>query len=557
MNRHTQTCGRNGRDSAASGEDTPDTATAPNDRCDRTGEPSIAALASLPVAVAVFAACHEPASTLTDLEWRSANPAAELLLGAGPLPGRRLRADATDTACPALFATLADALHGPVERTVAARRGSTPVRWRVAAAPAPGGLCATLSDLGPVALSPAEAQPETQARAVADTLAETLAGALEHSAESFALFDREDRLVHANGRLGTDLPTLVDRLVPGVPFEELARRFAETDPRLTTAQDRAAWMHARLERHRRMDTPVVVPLHDGRWLLSREHAVPGGVLVHYTDVTALKRTEDRLRLRETEAQAARGEADSAKRAKAAFLAQMSHELRTPLNAVLGFSEMLLSEPFGPLGNPRYRSYAGDIRDAGTHLLALIDDILELSRLDGGLTPLVEDGVDLDALSRHVVTALQEAAREGGVTLRRDVPPDLPLLRGDVQALTRMLTNLLSNAVAHTRPGGLVMLTAQLMPDGGIAMMVADTGIGIPSADLPHILHPFEAPDSSIARHSRGSGLGLPVVKQLVEMHGGRLELTSEPDVGTAAVLVFPAARSLPRDRGRPLPLPPV
>ena len=218
--------------------------------------------------------------------------------------------------------------------------------------------------------------------------------------------------------------------------------------------------------------------------------------------------------------------------------------------------MLLSEPFGPLGNPRYRSYVGDIRDAGSHLLALIDDILELSRLDGTMT-MAEEGVDLDLLSLKIAAALQEVAAEGEVRLRRDVPADLPLLQGDAQALTRMLTNLLSNAVTHTRPGGEVVLTAQLMPDGGIGLMVADTGIGIPTAELPRILHPFELQDSTIARNSRGTGLGLPIVKRLAEMHGGRLELTSEPGVGTAAVLVFPAGRSLPRDRCRPAPLPPV
>ncbi|CAO3419829.1 Two-component system sensor histidine kinase [Azospirillum endophyticum] len=499
----------------------------------------------LPDAVALFRAHRDRTGMLTDLEWQSANPAAERLLGVPRLAGRRLRGGGTDAACPDLFTTLAAALHGPVQRIVAARRGTTPVRWRVTAGPAPGGVSAVLTDLGPDIPS------------VTELSAETLAAALEHSAESFAVFDHEDRLVHANGRLKKDLPTLADLLVPGVRFEDLAHSFALTDPRLTTEAERAAWLAARLERHRRLEPPAMLPLPDGRWLLSREHAVPGGVLVHYTDVTAQKLNEERLRIREAEAHAARSEAESASRAKSAFLAQMSHELRTPLNAVLGFSEMLLSEAFGPLGNPRYRSYAGDIRDAGSHLLALIDDILELSRLDSGGMPMAEEGVDLEALSLQVVSALEEAAAEGDVRMRREVPPALPLLQGDAQALTQMLTNLLSNAVTHTRPGGEVVLTGHLMPDGGIGLMVADTGVGIPTADLPRILHPLEPTDSTIARNSRGTGLGLPIVKRLVEMHGGRLELTSQPGVGTAVVLVFPASRSLPRGRCRPAPLPPV
>ena len=532
MECETQTCADAERDGTAAGK-------LPS------ADSSLVAMLQLPDAVALFKAHRDCTGTLTDLEWLSANPAAERLMGIAPLTGRRLRAGGIDATCPGLFATLTDALHGPVERTVAARRATTPLRWRVSAGPVAGGVCAVLTDLG----------PETPT--VAEALAESLTAALEHSAESFALFDHEDRLVHANGRLKRDLPDLADRLVPGVPFAELAHRFALTDPRLTTDEERSVWIAARLERHRRLEPPVVVPLADGRWLLNREHAVPGGVLVHYTDVTTLKLNEERLRIRETEARAARAEAESASRAKSAFLAQMSHELRTPLNAVLGFSEMLLSEAFGPLGNPRYRSYAGDIRDAGTHLLALIDDILELSRLDGGGMPMAEEGVDLDALSLRVVSALQEAAKEGCVQLRREVPADLALLQGDAQSLTQMLTNLLSNAVTHTRPGGEVMLTAHMMPDGGIGLMVADTGVGIPSAELPRILHPFEPPDSTIARNSRGTGLGLPIVKRLVEMHGGRMELTSQPGVGTAVVLVFPADRSLPRDRCRPASLPPV
>ena len=528
----TQTCADSGRDRTMAEEFPP-------------VDPLLSAMLQLPDAVALLKAHHDCTGALTDLEWLSANPAAERLLGITPLAGRRLRGGGTDAACPGLFAALADALHGSVERTVAARRGATSVRWRVAAGPAPGGLCTVLTDLG----------PETPT--LAEALAESLTAALEHSAESFALFDHADRLVHANGRLKRDLPDLADQLVPGISFEELARRFALADPRLTTEEERSAWVAERLERHRRLEPPVVVPLPDGRWLLSREHAVPGGVLVHYTDVTTLKLNEERLRIRETEARAARAEAESASRAKSAFLAQMSHELRTPLNAVLGFSEMLLTEPFGPLGNPRYRSYATDIRDAGTHLLALIDDILELSRLDSGGMPMAEEGVDLDTLSLRVVSALQEVAREGDVRMRREVPATLPLLQGDAQALTQMLTNLLSNAVTHTRPGGEVVLTAHLMPEGGIGLMVADTGVGIPTAELPRILHPFEPSDSTIARNSRGTGLGLPIVKRLVEMHGGRMELTSEPGVGTAVVLVFPADRSLPRDRCRPAPLPPV
>lgn len=514
-------------------------------------DPAAATLALLPDAAGLLAALHDTEGALVDLVWRSANTAAERLLGVGPLVGRRLRGDATDAACPGLFALFAMAFHQPVDQTVAAVRAAPPgsgdglpVRWRVAATPIPGGLCATLADLGPVT-APLPA-----------SLAETLAGALEHSAEGVALFGADGRLIHANGRLKHVLPNLADLLVPGVPFEALVRRYAQTDPDLTTPAERERWIADRLDRHRRRAAPMVVPIHDGRWLLVNEHAVNGGVLVVYTDITMMKRTEERLRAREAEARAARREAENANRAKSGFLAQISHELRTPLNAVLGFSELLLSEAFGPLGSPRYRSYAGDIRDAGTHLLALIDDILALSSVDAGQAPMTDEGVDLDVLSTAIVASLEGEAAAGRVTLRRDVSADLPLLLGDAEAIGRMLANLLANAVTFTPPGGEVMVTAQLMPDGGIGLMVADTGVGIPAADLPRIVEPFERLDSEIARPSSGTGLGLPIVKRLVERHGGRLEVTSEPGTGTSAILVFPASRTLPRDLPPPSRLSP-
>ncbi|MBP2298234.1 sensor histidine kinase [Azospirillum picis] len=360
-----------------------------------------AALAFLPDAAGVLSAYHDSTGAVVDLMWQAANPAAERLLGTGPLAGRRLHGDSTDSACPALFSILVDALRRPVERTVTARRGVTPMRWRVSATPVqsgptPAALCVTLVDLGP--------------------------------------------------------------------------------------------------------TPV--PAHRA--------------------------------------------AESADKVKREFLAQVSHELRTPLNAILGFSELLLSEPFGPLGSPRYRGYATDIREAGSHLLALVDDLLELSNIDAGRATLAEDAIDLAVLSRQVMGSLEPSAAEGHVTLHRDVPADLPLLRGDASAIGQMLTNLLSNAVTFTPPGGRAVLTARVMPDGGIGLMVADTGVGIPVDDLSRVLQPFERSDSTIARNSKGVGLGLPIVKRLVEIHEGRLELISETGSGTSAVLVFPASRSLPR-----------
>ena len=502
---------------------------------------SAAALALLPDAVGVLAALFGTDGTVVDFEWRLANPAAEALMGCGGLAGLRLRGDRTDQRCPGMFGELAAAMHGPATRMLAAEAGGARRRWRLSASPFPGGVCATLVDLG----------TDTPSMTAPLTLAP------EHGTGSFALFDAADRLVHATGRLKEFLPELADQLVPGIPFETLVRCSARLDSTLPTNAERAPWIAARLASHRRSDKPFTLQLQDGRWLLVSEHGIAdGGVLVLYADVTPLKHDEERIRAREAEARAARREAERANRAKSEFLAHMSHELRTPLNAVLGFSELLMSEAFGPLGNPRYHAYVTDIRDSGAHLLALIDDILDLSRIEAGRMPMSDEGVDLADLSIQVLTMLQGKASETGVTLHTDVPGDLPMLLGDRRSIRQMLLNLLSNAVKFTPSGGKAMLTAAVTPDGGIGIMVSDTGAGIPAADLARVLEPFERVDATIARTTEGTGLGLPIVKRLVELHGGRLELTSEPDAGTSVVLIFPASRRLPRGLCPPLPLSP-
>ncbi|MBP2313237.1 sensor histidine kinase [Azospirillum soli] len=260
-----------------------------------------------------------------------------------------------------------------------------------------------------------------------------------------------------------------------------------------------------------------------------------------------------LRARETEARAARREAERASRAKSEFLAHMSHELRTPLNAVLGFAELLLDETFGPLGSARYRAYAEDIHQSGAHLLALINDILDLSRIEAGRMELREEGVDVAETARQTTAMVAEQAIERGVILASDLSDDMPLLLGDSRALKQMLLNLLSNAIKFTPAGGQVLLTASQLPDGGIGLMVADTGVGIAEENIARVLEPFGRGDIATARQSEGTGLGLPIVKRLMELHGGRLDLASEPGVGTTAILIFPAERGIPRTAIAPFP----
>jgi len=243
-----------------------------------------------------------------------------------------------------------------------------------------------------------------------------------------------------------------------------------------------------------------------------------------------------------EREAAREQAEAASRAKSAFLATMSHELRTPLNAVIGFSEMMQNEVFGKLGDQRYRAYADDIFNSGTHLLGIINDVLDLSKTESGKLELDEHVFDLsDAV--HSVSGMFESRLCGaGLTLTTELPADLPLLRGDERKTRQMLFNLLGNAIKFTPSGGQIGLSVKLDTEHGVAITITDTGIGIAEADLGRVLEPFEQADTSLARKHDGTGLGLPLVKAMIELHGGRLELKSRLGMGTEAKIVFPADR---------------
>lgn len=242
-------------------------------------------------------------------------------------------------------------------------------------------------------------------------------------------------------------------------------------------------------------------------------------------------------------------AEQMSRAKSEFLATMSHELRTPLNAVIGFSELIMSEAFGTVG-PRYVSYARDIHTSGTHLLDIINDILDLSKIEAGKMELSEEAVDLGRLVDASLRLVQGRASESGVKLSSNVPVDLPPLRADARALKQILINLLSNAIKFTPDGGAVTLSAGLGSDNVMTLSIADTGIGMRPEDIPRALEPFAQIESSLTRRFEGTGLGLPLCKRLVELHGASLELTSALGVGTTATVRFPVSRLMPREPRR-------
>lgn len=253
--------------------------------------------------------------------------------------------------------------------------------------------------------------------------------------------------------------------------------------------------------------------------------------------------EKALRIRAEELTKALDQAEAADRAKSAFLAAMSHELRTPLNAIIGFSEVMQHEIAGAL-NERYKEYAGDIHRSGIHLKNVINDILDLSKVVVGALTLREAPVALSSLVENCTRIISPMATTGQVTLTCTLAPDLPVLQADETRLQQTILNLLSNAVKFTHPLGEVGLDIAREHDGGVAIAITDTGIGMSQEDIVIALEPFRQIDSALSRRYEGTGLGLPLAKAFIELHGGALKIDSTPNVGTTVRLLLPPSRCM-------------
>ncbi len=239
---------------------------------------------------------------------------------------------------------------------------------------------------------------------------------------------------------------------------------------------------------------------------------------------------------------ARNRAEAANIAKSRFLAQMSHELRTPLNAILGFSEVMNNEIFGPHSVPTYKEYCNDIHNSGVHLLNLINEILDLSRIEAGRLELNEEPVSLLAVVEDCNRLLTLRAKNRGITIHEVFEPDLPRLWADERAIRQICLNLLSNAIKFTPQGGEIWLKVGWTASGGQYMTVKDTGPGIPEEEIPIVLASFGQGSNSIKSAEQGAGLGLPIAKSLVDLHGGTFSLKSKLRIGTEVIVTFPPER---------------
>ena len=363
-----------------------------------------------------------------------------------------------------------------------------------------------------------------------------LSEAIESFSEGFSLFDKDDRLVMCNTRFREMHPPIADLLAPGTSFEAILMRTVEKGFIPDAVGREKEWIERRVLLHGNPTTDFEIQYGDGLWYrVSERKTNDGGCVSIRTDITDLKRRQEDLADRRTQA-------DTANRAKTDFLLTMSHELRTPLNAIMGFSEIMKLEMRGPLGDESYVGYAKDIYDSANHLLAVINNILDISRVEAGQLELDEQAVSLGAETEMALKLLADEAVVADIKLVRRIEEDLPLMLGDPHKIQQIVINLVGNAVRYIAPGSAVTIGACREDSGGLELSIEDNGGGMSEEDVARVISPFVRLSNPMVRQHDGAGLGLPLVKALVELHGGTFELKSVLGKGTTAIARFPKSR---------------
>ena len=367
-----------------------------------------------------------------------------------------------------------------------------------------------------------------------------LQDALNSMTGGVALFDKNERLVLWNDGYVAATFAHRDAIKPGIEYSTIVAQLLTRNYYVNPDKD---FVETRIRKFRNLEpTEVHVRDSDGReyWFLANHYRTrDGGTFLARSDITEWKLAESALKQ-------AKIEAEIASRAKSEVIATMSHELRTPLNAVIGFSESLLSGAYGSAPHPKYTEYLKDIHSSGTHLLAIINDILDISAIEVGKLELRDDVLDVGDIVAAACRMELPRATAKRIGLATEIPADIPALRADERRLKQVLTNLLSNAVKFTPDGGTVTTSARLTPAGRLEIAVSDTGIGMDEKEIRIAMTRFGQVDSGLARRHEGTGLGLPLAEGLVKLHGGAMSIASAKGAGTTVTLTFPAERVIRR-----------
>ena len=364
--------------------------------------------------------------------------------------------------------------------------------------------------------------------------ARLLQSTLENIGEGLSVFDSRGRLIAWNSRF-CELLELPPDLTVGAPLRDILMLqavrgdFGRDDPSVEVAK-RLEWFYRDVPTTKERVTP------QGRMLQISRRAMPDGSVVSvYSDITDLKASERKLIQ-------ARSQAEMANHAKSEFLANMSHELRTPLNAIIGFSEIIAHELFGPLGNEKYRDYMKDIHQSSLHLLSIINDVLDMSKIEAGKLELSKEPLNIRHLIGEVIRMIRERADSRGIGLVTKLADEEVEIWANERSMKQIFLNLLSNAIKFSRDGGEVCIRV-ISDEPGLAVVeFEDHGIGMNEEELERALQPFGQAKPSTTRNYGGTGLGLPITKGLIEAHGGKLAIESRAGQGTIARISLPTER---------------